>query len=260
MVERRVSIVHIDQASGEEIFTLLHPTGNSKTGAGYAISHLVASVHPVESRREGRDSASVCRGCDLSGNGCYVNPMSLGAMYKNRTNYVRVGNWQDFAREVIECATFAGYLRFGNFGNPTQIPSVVVEGICEELKKRNIVWTGYQRSWKVDDVQEGHRKHFMYSVMTKNEMSAVVEAGGRAFWSMPAEDVAEKMAWAKAQGIKAIVCPEVTKGVQCRDCGLCVGSSKKAAHIIMPIHGYQTKKAVGVIRNLEAKENNVFEV
>lgn len=254
MSERRAAIVHVDLVSGEEIMTLLHPTGNTKTGTGYAITHLLANVHPMESRREGRDAQSVCRGCDLSGNGCYVNPMSLGAIHRSREKYRRVGNWEEFANEVIECASFAGYLRFGNFGNPTLIPAPVVERICEELQKRKVPWTGYQRSWVSEEVQDGHRKHFMYSVMTREEMLRVVEQGGRAFWSMPEEDVAEKMAWAKSQGIKAIVCPEVTNGIQCRECKLCMGASKKAAHIVMPMHGYQTAKAVGVIRKLESFE------
>lgn len=257
---RHVMIVHLDPVSGQEIATLLHPTNaNSKTGQGYAITHLLANVHPADSKRQGLDSQTVCRGCEYAdGNGCYVVPMQLGSIYRSafrNGNYYRCQSWEEFAHHVVECASFTKYLRFGNFGNPTMIPASVVEAICNAIKDKNtklraindsdIRWTGYFRDWKVSkNVQYGYHNNFMYSVMSGEELLEVGKVGGRAFWSVPSDAVMKARAFAAKNNMKLIICPEQTHGVQCRDCGLCMGAKSRAAHILMPIHGNGEKKAI----------------
>ena len=39
-----------------------------------------------------------------------------------------------------------------------------------------------------------------------------------------------------------IICPNVTKGINCADCGLCSGASMNAKNILIPVHGTLAKR------------------
>jgi len=57
--------------------------------------------------------------------------------------------------------------------------------------------------------------------------------------------VGDYVSGADVGGTRAVVCPNVSSGIQCVDCGLCARQRKST--VIFPIHGARRKSAAAAI-------------
>ena len=91
--------------------------------------------------------------------------------------------------------------------------------------------TSYTHQWRQgDDIL---RNVSMASVDNLAEQVEAVKKGWRTFRVATADsDIADN----------EIVCPNITKGISCLDCGLCSGASKQAKNIVVPVHGTFKKR------------------
>lgn len=217
---------NIDGSNIVGILTL--KTSNIKTGQMAQLWILNADVNPVEASKSGKDSG-VCGSCPLRqslGGACYVN---LGqaplAVYKS----FKKGNYPTL--ETSDYKVLSGLkIRFGAYGDPYALP---IE-ILAQLKAVAVNNTSYTHQWKQGG--ETLKAVSMASVDTIEEQKEAVSKGWRTFRvATPESPVLDN----------EILCPNVTKGVSCADCGLCSGASMKAKNIVIPVHGTGKKKFKG---------------
>jgi hypothetical protein len=207
---------------------------NRKTGESVQIWILDASMHPAESRQTGNDANNQCQGCSFaSNNGCYVGVNPLGAIYRKwkRGGYPALimgsPEWDKFFS--------TDYVRFGAYGNPSLLPLAMVKDIASKAKKI----TGYFHDWHLmpPDQAKAYGQYFMASTEVSNFKTAQ-ELGLRTFSVVP-----------HAMPATGIECLADSKGMTCKQCGLCDGNrrtasrSKPLPHIFITAHGYQTAKA-----------------
>lgn len=211
-------------------------SANAKTGPMIQIWLLDARMHPVESRRSGADATNQCEGCPLaSGNGCYVSPNPLGAIWRalQRGAYTPLDmgtpDWERFWRGAD--------VRFGAYGNPSNLPLLMIEDIVR-LARRH---TGYFHDWQVlgPIAAKQYGRFFMASTSPANDEFAR-NLGLRTFC------VGET----KPSG--SIECLADARGLQCADCGLCDGTERSRSRsrplpsVWIRPHGYQVAKARAV--------------
>jgi hypothetical protein len=207
---------------------------NRKTGKSVQLWILDATMHPVESRRSGNDAVNQCQGCSFaSGNGCYVNANPLSSIWRKfqRGGYPALvmgsPEWDEFFTTE--------FVRFGAYGNPSLIPLEMVKDIAS--KARRI--TGYFHDWHLmpPDKAQAYGQFFMASTEVSNYQTAQ-SLGLRTFSVVP-----------HAMPATGIECLADSKGMTCKQCGLCDGNrrtdlrSKPLPHIFITAHGYQTAKA-----------------
>ena len=196
---------------------------NEKTGNMFQIWHLVKSIKPTEALKKGLNSL-VCGDCSLQGD-------KTG---KNRTCYVNLGQgpravytkWQNGGYPKIDqCMIkylFAGEnVRFGAYGNPSILPLDIIREICNAVD----LHTGYIHNWNTID--NGYSKYFMASVETIEQYRLAKSRGFRTFRIV--KDYSENLA-------TEITCLSDSKGLLCKQCGLCNGGNK-AKDITIKIHG-----------------------
>lgn len=196
-------------------------SSNRKTGDMIQIWILPQRQTPVDAIQSGHDRV-ICGDCPLRGkNGqersCYVNvgqaPQAVARAYK-RHGYK--GRTVDLTTKPI---------RLGAYGDPVHIPLPKLREICEQSPG----WTGYTHQWRNPALQ-GYRHYLMASCETAADAELARSMGWRTF----------RLADAPADG--EVECPS-ERGVQCRDCQLCCGSSKRAKSITIPAHGSGAKFA-----------------
>ena len=195
-------------------------TSNVKTGQMAQLWILNADVDPVKASKEGKDS-SVCGGCKLRkslGGACYVNlgqaPLAVYRAYK-KGSYPTLESNEYNALNGLK-------IRFGAYGDPYALP---IE-ILTQLKAVASNNTSYTHQWKQGS--EELKNVSMASVDNIDEQKEAVSKGWRTF----------RVATIESEILdNEIVCPNVTKGISCADCGLCSGASLKAKNIVIPVHG-----------------------
>lgn len=208
---------------------------NRKTGKSVQLWILDATMHPVESRRSGHDAQNQCAGCVFaSGNGCYVSPNPLGAIWRKWKR----GGYAPLLMGSPEWNAFfsTDFVRFGAYGNPSLIPLPMVADIASRARRI----TGYFHDWHTmapgDAIAYG--QFFMASCEADN-FGKAQSLGLRTFSVVPAP--------MPSAGIE---CLADAKGMTCKECGLCdgnrrtTGRSKPLPHVFITAHGYQKQKAI----------------
>ena len=119
-------------------------------------------------------------------------------------------------KELIEMAS-GTYVRFGTYGEPSLMPTKVVEGMVWVAKS----WTGYTHQWAKD-----YGKWFMASTHNQEEANIAQEKSYRSFIATKSGDE------------DAVSCPaskEAGYKSNCAKCGLCsglLGKGKKDIKIL----------------------------
>lgn len=127
---------------------------------------------------------------------------------------------RDKQRDIIEMS-YGTYVRFGTYGEPSLMPTKVVEAMVWVAKS----WTGYTHQWAKPWAKD-YGKWFMASVHSQDE-------------AMTASDKAYRSFIATTDGSEnAVSCPaskEAGFKSNCASCGLCsglVGKGKKDIKIL----------------------------
>jgi hypothetical protein len=202
---------------------------NPKTGNMAQLWILNKDINPMTASKEKKDNA-VCGGCILRqslGGACYVTifqaPNKIWKTYKN-SGY-----------KAIDVADYSQYfsgvrMRFGAYGDPAAIPTHILASLKSHVANN----TSYTHQWKEDDAQ-GLKTLSMASVDNVEEAKQAINKGWRYFRVAKEDDKLLK---------GEIICPNVTTGVSCIDCGLCNGAkpNDKRKSIVIPVHGNRAKR------------------
>tara|TARA_R100000049_G_C1949732_1_gene96704 strand:- start:530 stop:1207 length:678 start_codon:yes stop_codon:yes gene_type:complete len=192
---------------------------NRKTGAMAQVWILREDMPPVEAHRQNLDG-STCGDCSLRWNnsgGCYVTVCHMTPMWRKLVNEGveitprQLGN---------KCQKNHVPIRLGAFGDPANVPLQVWEELGVQPKG-----SGYTHQWEWADVQ--FAELVMASVETLEKKEEANAKGYRTFRILlKAADVAAD----------EVLCPNYTRGTQCRTCGLCGGLRSKAKNVAIPMH------------------------
>lgn len=219
-------VSNIDGSNIVGIITLR--SENIKTGQMAQLWILNADINPVEASNSGKD-IGVCGSCVLRqslGGACYVNlgqaPLSVYRSYKK-------GNYKSLA--INSYKVLSGLkIRFGAYGDPSALPTEILTALKSVSDKH----TSYTHQWKV--ANDNLKKLSMASVDSLAEQMEAVKLGWRTF----------RVATENSKLLKnEILCPNLTKGTNCADCGLCSGNSIKAKNIVILAHGKVKNKFIG---------------
>jgi len=133
-------------------------------------------------------------------------------------------------------------VRIGSYGDPAAVPTCVWKDLAREVK----VVTGYTHQWKRCD--QALRSLMMASADTQEEAREAQSMGWRTFRILtPGQKPAST----------ETMCRNVRTGTACQACGLCRGTSLKAKHVAMPLHG---SKRVHFYGNVEMASTQIVAV
>ena len=223
---------------------------NPKCGKYMAQATILGTaLHPQDAILTGEDY-SVCgnckhRGrCKTNGRGdlvstrsCYVVMKGIISIYHalKRGAYPRLDP-RAISEQIRDRAVLRGTpaaLRIGSYGDPAAVPTWVWTDLASMVK----VVTGYTHQWRRCD--QALKSLMMASADTHDEAHEAQAAGWRTFRILTPD---QKPAAAET------LCRNVKAGTACQVCGLCSGTSLKAKHVAMPLHG---SKRVHFYRNLK---------
>lgn len=119
---------------------------------------------------------------------------------------------------------------------------------------RHVVTYGYthcQSTVATDKVI--HRLHDEYGITLNSSKETVADGNACVRAGIPvvqtSADIKGDIAKYRALGVKAMQCPNQTRGKTCAECGLCAKFDRKTVILFKP-HGSRAKKLEAVIRNL----------
>jgi hypothetical protein len=194
---------------------------NDKTGGMIQTHILNKHVHPVHARRTGEDEA-VCGDCPLrrvKDNGCYVNWLFVGGVYKawHADKYPMIRDWDVFhGRDV----------RMGSSADPAFSPP----WIWATIAKRADNWTGYTHQWRW---AEGLKPYCVASTSEQDYQEAI-DQGWKVFVVVPpGHDGIPGMLHCQAS-------KEAGKKTQCNKCHWCKGTGSAIRQDGVWIHGHGT--------------------
>jgi hypothetical protein len=213
--------------NGKNIVAILTlQSENIKTGNMAQLWILTEELNPLAALKSGKDEA-ICGDCifrQSKGGDCYV--------FVGKEPYVIWKAWKDGSYPILKYSFYQilsqFFIRFGAYGDPSALPL----GILQELKKNCKGYTSYTHQWKADSALD-MKSVCMASVDNAEEYNEAVQAGWRTYRVLKDKD-------ALLPG--EILCPNITNGVQCKDCLLCCGTSLKAKNIAIPAHGRNRNK------------------
>lgn len=210
---------------------------NRKTGPMIQVHILVRDQSPMTAVSSGRD-AIICMDCPHRGidgwskRTCYVN-LSTGENQVYRT-YLR-GNYPFLPVNDYRPVFTGRGVRFGTYGEPVLIPLDIVR----EIVRYASTWTGYTHQWGRVDAE--YSRYFMASVDTESQAHTAHMLGYRTFRVRLADTPHME---------REIECPAYTRGVQCADCGLCMGNTRVAKNIAIQVHGRGSKHLADKLVNI----------
>lgn len=203
------------ELNGQPIVAILTGfSANRKTGDMHQVFILAKNTPPVEAIKS-KEEESVCGDCKHRGTTCYVNAgQSVTTVYRayKRGKYQALPkNWQPHKP-----------IRFGAYGDIAAVPRWAYEHLLA------FKFTNYTHQWHKFNLQE----FSMASVDSLKEKEDAKKLGYRTF----------RVSTDANKDIQPdeIICP-ADRGIQCRDCLLCSGTSKKAKNIVITVHGVQHK-------------------
>lgn len=224
----------------EIVASLTFHSANAKTGNMAQLYIMSAQSSPLNAFRLGHNRA-VCGHCPVM-NACYVD-LGRGVTSTWRSAMQRTaGLWPALARLRVFAAANPGraVLRFGAYGDPTALPRAVIECLSSAAGGRH---TGYTHQWR-DERHGWASRYFMASVETARDALIARSKGWRTFRIQPKGE---------APGRGEVLCVNESRDVQCRDCGLCRGSSLAAKSITIHVHGFRKGTADAVINKLRSE-------
>lgn len=206
---------------------------NSKTGDMLQTWIIRADVEPHAAIKSGQD-VSVCGTCPHRGDGtgrgrtCYVlvhnAPLSIYRAYK-RGSYSKVD-----ARE----AGRGRVVRLGSYGDPLAVPL----DVWRELVSESTGHTGYTHLWQAGLATAAEAGELVMASADSVEQAEQATAAGWRYFRT--RDIGE------AVPATEIDCPS-ERGIECADCGLCSGTTRKGARSVsIELHG-----GTAVIANLK---------
>ena len=209
----------------------LFSSSNVKTGDVVQTYHLPTQTHPIDATRNGADTA-VCGDCPLkpSNSGvCYVRlghgPSSVYRTFKNgRYPYLKDLPKHE-QKATIERFKNAKKLRLGAWGEPSSDikSSLYLAG----LAGKNTL--SYTHQWRTNPQL---RPFTMASVDTKADYLEAKAQGWRTY-RHTANLADDKNSIQLERFDNEIICPFVTKKIQCANCGLCNGTQAKTQRDIV---------------------------
>lgn len=204
---------------------IARPSSNTKTGPMAQLWILLESDNPFSAVTTGRDS-SICGTCNFRNmGGCYVNvakaPSNIWKAYTGGAYPMIAG------AEAIAALGAGRRVRLGAYGDPAAMPAGILRAVISKARKH----TGYTHAWRVS---QDLSAFLMASVDSETERIEAKSAGWRTFRVAPKTTTAPN-----TDG--EIICPNVTRGVNCYDCGLCNGAGS-AADIVIPAHGMRASR------------------
>lgn len=203
------------------------PSENEKTGDMIQTWILCREVAPHEAIRTGAD-VLVCGDCKLR-----------GVRGKGRVCYVRVEQaplsvWNTYHRGIYPRGwspeMFRGRrVRIGAYGDPAMVPVWIWKRATRDADG----WTGYTHQWR--RLGRAWSRLLMASCDSEVEASEAIARGWRPF-TIATGDLPPGHVW----------CPYYTRGIQCRECLLCSGTSRGAhvSPVAIPAHGIGAKVLV----------------
>jgi hypothetical protein len=223
---------------------------NPKCGRYMAQATILRTdMHPQDAVLTGKDY-SICGDCKHRGQ-CATN--SRGMLVSTRSCYVllkgiisvyhavKKGSYQrmkpraisDQIRQRAIQRGVPAALLIGSYGDPAAVPTWVWKDLTREVK----VVTGYTHQWRRGD--PALKSLMMASADTQEEAHDAQAMGWRTFRILtPGQKPAST----------ETMCRNVRTGTACQACGLCRGTSLKAKHVAVPLHG---SKRVHFYRNVE---------
>ena len=219
-VERAV----IDRRHGRySTITKIHTKSQNKKTGPMAQHYVMAQdLSPSELVKQKKDDL-ICGDCPLKGVECYVNVSQLTGVWKATKDL-----------PGIHSPRYDKALRLGTYGDPAFLPQYKVR---EALNAGPGVWTGYTHRWH--KAKPGYSRWLMASIDHKSAARFGVSTldlkqnanalGYRTFRIILPGEKLDK---------NEVLCPYVTHGVQCADCGLCSGTEGRGkVDIANPLHG-----------------------
>lgn len=197
-------------------------SANPKTGPMIQTYFINADIAPLDAIRCGKND-SICGSCPLKKKlngdkmegGCYVNvgqgPTSVYKAYL-QGSYPKLTSYDVFKARAV---------RLGTYGEPTAIP---LEVIAEMLSKASM-WTGYTHRWMRPENQD-YKKYCVASCDSVAQVLKASELGWDTFRHKSEASTALE---------NETLCLNESTGIQCIQCGLCNGQSKK--NIVITRHG-----------------------
>jgi len=206
---------------------------NKKTGDMAQVSHLVKDRTPTKAVKD-RVDGRICGDCPLKhGKICYVNLLGFNTLYRQV-----IGD-----KPLMAFPKWLKPVRFGAYGDSALgIPFKLLSAWCRWLKRHKLKWTGYTHQWhKID------KKWAKYLMASIDDLSARTRTGSGS--TVELKRKANKKGWRTYRILKdwetpledEVLCPFYTHNIQCRDCGLCAGTTIGAKNIAAYVHGAPNK-------------------
>ena len=218
------------QIDGKPIVGILttKKSDNEKTGDMPQLWILPRDTDPNQATKTGEDS-SVCGMCPHRhhlGGACYVTvfqaPLSVWRAYK-RGSYATGDGWKS---EVM-----GRKVRLGAYGDPFAIPQEILDEITDASMMGN---TSYTHQWRENS---DLKRVSMASADSLEEKREANQMGWRTFRVMAENESGEYQL-----DDDEIMCPNITRGISCAECGLCGGNQVKAKNIAIIVHGAKKKR------------------
>ena len=209
----------------------LFSSSNSKTGDVVQTYHIPTQTHPIDATQNGQDVA-VCGDCPLKPSNddvCYVRlghgPSSVYKTFKN-DRYPHIKDLPKHEqRAVVQRFKNARKLRLGAWGEPSSDikSSLYLAG----LAGKNTL--SYTHQWRTNPAL---KPFTMASVDTKADYLEAKAEGWRTYRHTP--NLADDKNQIQLERFEnEILCPFVSKKIQCADCGLCNGTQAKTQRDIV---------------------------
>ncbi len=234
---------------------------NDKTGLSAQTYHFSSELSPREARLLGVEGERNCQACPLSDlRGCYVAGHSLSSVYKAflRGSYRVANSWGSWLEGLLALSKLAGFLRLGAYGNPSLIEGETLSRLFEGL---TVPYTAYSRSWLLGPEEQAKSKSMMFSVFTPSEYARAVKTGARAY--IPLDSLEGFDTVASQGGRRLVECLYSSRGLSCRECKLCNGSSgPENVDIFIPLHGAlasRARESIALLRSQETSESGARE-
>lgn len=221
-----MSSLKIWQDTERDLYAALYcidrPSTNRKTGNMAQLAILPLSKSPTETVRD--KTQHNCGDCALKSS-CYVNPVSLNAVY-HATRHLDVSFIPQLYKPV----------RLGSWGDPGLIPIHVLHCLVHSAPGH----TGYTHLWQ--DISTEYAQYLMASIdaltahnagLTLDQLKRSAQrAGYRTYTVLSPGQSAEE----------DIICPATKPSIYgrdltCRECRLCSGNMSAARSIAAEIHG-----------------------
>lgn len=222
------------------VVILLKSEGKSNIKTGGVIQQYIirSDVDPMQASRKGLDF-SICGNCPHRGT---PNPEKQSGIADNRSCYVTIhhGALQVYkgyksgrysvARTVSDVADFLNgqMLRLGTYGDPASVPY----GLNDALISYALAHTSYTHGHTVGDtLGDDAARYSMVSADNVSIAQSAHDKGYRTFRVIPLHDVGKPLLK------NEIMCPNITKNIQCIDCRLCNGQLSRGKSIAIIAHG-----------------------